>query len=361
VFALVVALGLVAGVRPAPAEAQDLLILLAGQTRRGELTGCDATACRLDTSTVPRSEIVFIGLDDPPLPIPAVRNFLQDELHLPDGSIRPGPLVSIDARQVVTPARTYARREVRWIYLARAPASGGVARPAASSGGSQDDGTCGFWVGTLHQRVQVRHTTTLNQLRKNIRTVYAARFRETTRWGPGSTTVGTRGIQATSVLLRLDDGFVRENVRGTLSGPGGNRVLGSGAGGFGDQVGGGRLVTEVPSGPTYYDVRLRAVDFKYPVTVRPFSGQTHQSDEGVLGIGVGTGADPEQPRTMAAGSQLMKGEYVVTAPEGAHIVGRTVAWNLTRLTARCDAPPEVPPLPAESEPSDGDASDADKP
>jgi hypothetical protein len=117
------------------------------------------------------------------------------------------------------------------------------------------------------------------------------------------------------VSLRLDNGFVRETIRGTLSGPGGNRLFGSGAGEFGDQFGGGRLVTEAPSGPTYYHVGLRAADFKYPVTVRPFSGETYRSDHGVLNVDVGQGADPEQPRTMAAGSRVMKGEYTVTAPE----------------------------------------------
>ena len=145
---------------------------------------------------------------------------------------------------MVTPARTFERREVRWIYLAPAPATGGVAHEPSRA----DDGTCGFWVGALRQRVQIRHTTTNNQLRNTVRTVYAARFKETTRpSAPGTTTIGTREIQAITVLLELDEGFVRENTRGTLSGPGGNRVFGSGAGGFGDQVGGGSLVTEVPS------------------------------------------------------------------------------------------------------------------
>ena len=56
----------------------------------------------------------------------------------------------------------------------------------------------------------------------------------------------------------------------------------------------------------------------------------------------------------------MKGQYTVTAPEGAHIVGRTVAWGLTRLATRCDAPPPVPTLP-ESDPPDGDLPAGDEP
>jgi hypothetical protein len=117
-LAVSLVLALAAGVAPAPAEARDLLILRS-ELRRGELLSCDAAACRLDGSTIPRRDIVGLGLGDPPLPPPAVRNPGQDELHLRDGSVRPGPLVSLDARRVVTPARAYERREVRWIYLAR--------------------------------------------------------------------------------------------------------------------------------------------------------------------------------------------------------------------------------------------------
>jgi hypothetical protein len=347
------------GIVPASAEARDLLILLRGEMRRGELSSCDATTCRLDEATVPRSDIVMIGLGDPPLPIPAIQNFLQDELHLGDGSIRSGPFVGLDARRVVTLERTFQRREVRWIYLTRAPGPGGVARqPPAGGGDSRDDGTCGFWVGTLRQRAEIRRTSTEAQLRSVIRTVYAVRFRETSRdSAPGTTTVGTRQVQAITVPLKLDEGTVREHVRGTLSGPGGNRVAGSGTGGFGDQFGGGHLVTEAPSGPTYYDVGVVAGDFKYPVTVRCNRGETEQTNHGVMNVGVGTGSDPEQPRTMAAGSRAMKGEYTFTAPESDHIVGRTVAWDLARVTAPCDAPPAAPPLPAEDDSPDSDSQE----
>ena len=76
-----------------------------------------------------------------------------------------------------------------------------------------------------------------------------------------------------------------------------------------------------------------------------------------MNIEVGRQSDPEQPRTMAAGSRAMRGRVHGHGPEeGAHIVGRTVAWDLTRLTTRCVAPPPVPPLP-EGEPSDGASPD----
>ncbi len=93
-------------------------------------------------------------------------------------------------------------------------------------------------------------------------------------------------------------------------------------------------------------------DFKYPVTVRWNSGTTDRSEQGVMNVDVGSGTDPEQPRTMASGSRVMKGEYVVAAPESDHIVERTVAWDLSRVTTPCDAPPAIPSLPAADQPSD---------
>lgn len=145
---------------------------------------------------------------------------------------------------------------------------------------------------------------------------------------------------------------------GTRREPG--RGLGSGRG-FGDQFGGGQLITEAPSGPTYYDVGLFAGNFRYRVTVRWNSGSTTQSDEGVMNIEVGTCEDPEQPRTMPRNSRIMKGEYTVAMPQTDHIVGRTAAWELTRITARCSAPPSVPALPSETESPSGDAPDAAQP
>lgn len=80
-----------------------------------------------------------------------------------------------------------------------------------------------------------------------------------------------------------------------------------------------------------------------------------------MNIEVGTGEDPEQPRTMPRNSRIMKGEYTVTTPEADHTVGRTVVWELTRITARCSAPLPVPALPSETEPPSDDAPDTDRP
>ncbi len=177
-------------------------------------------ACRLDKTAISRSIIVLIGLDDPPLPAPPIRNPLRDALHLQDGSIHPGPFVSLDAQRVTTPARVFARREVRWIYLAPAPVTGSSGGEASSRGDDPGSGSCGFWAGTLRQRVEISRTATESRLRRTLWTDYAARFKETASSGPGTTTIGARQIQATRVLLKLEDGSVRERTRGTLSGPG---------------------------------------------------------------------------------------------------------------------------------------------
>lgn len=159
----------------------------------------------------------MIGLGHPPLPPPAVRNPLEDELHLRDGSVHPGPLVSLDARRVTTFARACERRDVRgiylWIYLRDVPAPGAVAGGTPGRAAEDDDGTCGFWVGTLRQRVEIRRTRAESQLRRTVRTVYAARRREVPgSRAPGTTTIGSRRIQAVTVRLALDGGAVREDV-----------------------------------------------------------------------------------------------------------------------------------------------------
>ena len=57
-------LALAAGATLAPAEARDLLVLNPwSEVRRGQLLSCDAEACRLDKTTVPRRDILMIDLD----------------------------------------------------------------------------------------------------------------------------------------------------------------------------------------------------------------------------------------------------------------------------------------------------------
>lgn len=97
---------------------RDTLILVDGSTRTGSLERCTAELCVFDGQNVPEATIVYIGLraDMPP---PPPRDPGRDEVHRTDKSIHPGPLVSIDAANVVA-ASTHPREQVAWIYLTRA-------------------------------------------------------------------------------------------------------------------------------------------------------------------------------------------------------------------------------------------------
>jgi hypothetical protein len=338
-------LALAAGVAPAPVEARDLLVLRT-ELRRGELLSCDATACRLGNATIPRHDIVLIGLDDPPLPAPSIRNPVQDELHLRDGSVRPGPLVSLDARRVVTPVRAYERREVRWIYLAPSPAGsagdGGAAGGGGGVGGGAggEDGTCGFWLGTVGRRGVDRHSDSdslgaVTRLTRTVRTVYTVRLREGPRSG--------------DLELRLDDATVRERLREVVSDPaGGNRTEGSGTSHIDGRTSDGLLVLGKPSRPSSYQFNVGTAEYRYPSTTHWSSGPPTRHQELFTGIWVGKDPDPEQPRILDASGRMMKGEYTVTHEYGERTsLTESVSWELTRVSTTCDAPP---PLPAESEP-----------
>lgn len=342
---------LATGVVPAPAEARDLLILRT-ELRQGELSSCDATACRLDGSTIPRRDIVWIGLGDPSLPSPAVGNPLADELHLRDASVRPGPLVSLDARRVVTRARAYERREVRWIYLASPPAgSAGGGGAGTAGGGGGEDGTCVFWIGTVGRHGVSRTVLSSNTQTTTVRTIYTVRLRE--RWHSSQTTrIRALDVRGLSVNLQIDDATVRERLRATLSGPGGNRVAGSGTGHVGAGAGGGLLFRVEPPGPTYYQFSVGTSKYRYPSTTSWFSGERVRNEEGPQPVSVGRDSDPEEFRVDPSG-RLMKGEYTRThGSGGGTTLEESVSWELKRTTAPCNAPPGLPPLPAESEAPD---------
>ncbi len=338
--------GLSAGVRSTSAEARDLLIL-GSEVRRGQLLSCDAAECRLDKTEVPRRDIVMIGLDDPPLPPPAVRGPGEDELHLRDGSVRPGPLVSLDARRVVTPARAYDRREVRWIYLAPPPAGfgGGGSGAGDSGGGGSGDGTCGFWLGTVGRRGVSRHADGGSGVgifgTRTVRTVYSVRLRES----PHSGDLG----------LHLDDATVRERLREVVSDSsgGGNRTEGSGTSHIDGETSDGLLVAGGPSRPTSYRFNVGTAEYRYPSTTHWASGPPTHQQELFSGIWVGADPDPEQPCILDASGRMMKGEYAVTHDYGDRdSLRESVSWELTRVSAPCAAPPALPPLPAENEPAD---------
>jgi hypothetical protein len=78
----------------------DTLILIDGGDRTGSLEHCTGGVCVLSGTAIPRSTILYIGLGaamPPPPPIDATR----DELRPIDESIHPGPLLSVNATEVV--------------------------------------------------------------------------------------------------------------------------------------------------------------------------------------------------------------------------------------------------------------------
>jgi dimethylglycine dehydrogenase len=317
---------LAAGIAPAPAEARDLLVLRS-ELRRGELLGCDATACRLDKDTIPRQRIVMIGLGDPPLPMPQIRNPSHDELHLRDGSVRAGPLESLDARRVITPERTYERREVRWIYLAPRPAgvSGGGSGGGGSGRGGSGDGTSGFWMGTVGRRGVFRHSDPSSRgtlVTRTVRTVYTVRLRESPRSG--------------DLGLDLDEATVRERLREVVSDSagGGNRTEGAGTSRIDGGISDGLLVLGAPSRPSSYRFNIGTADDRYPSTTHWSSAASTHQQELFTGIWVGADPDPEQPRVLDASGRMMKGEYAVAHDYGGgDRLTESVSWELTRASA----------------------------
>jgi hypothetical protein len=107
------------------AYADDVLLLRDGSQKRGALSACDQTTCRLDADIVPRPRIAWIGLDrEAPTP-PAPRDPTRDELHLINRSVQSVTLNGVDAGFVHTTlggqgfsaASSLPRASVAWIYL----------------------------------------------------------------------------------------------------------------------------------------------------------------------------------------------------------------------------------------------------
>lgn len=135
---------------PASVAAEDSLILSDGTIENGTLAGCTADICTLDGATVPRASIYYIGLFAE-LPPPTPQNPLRDEVHRRDGSVHPGPLLSIDAADVVTENATHPREEVAWIWLTpRLQGQGQAAPPTSTTDpGAAEQQPTYEWDGTI--------------------------------------------------------------------------------------------------------------------------------------------------------------------------------------------------------------------
>jgi hypothetical protein len=121
----------------------DLLIMRDATTQRGALVRCTDDVCQLDGRQIPRSAIVWIGLDGPQPPPPAVRNPARNELHLVDGSERSTSILTLDLKTVFTDDTPYPRQKVAWIYLAP---SGADTRP---KGVTDKQEPAYLWDGTI--------------------------------------------------------------------------------------------------------------------------------------------------------------------------------------------------------------------
>ena len=141
----VIALTMVARV----AHAKDILIMTDGM-RTGAVQGYADGICTFDGAAIPRASIYFIGLDAE-LPMPTPQDYMRDEVHLRDGSVHPGPLVSIDADNVATEGASYSRKDVAWIWLT--PMLGGQGQaappPTTEEDAEQEERPSYAWAGTI--------------------------------------------------------------------------------------------------------------------------------------------------------------------------------------------------------------------
>ena len=135
------------GLAPGGAPAEDMLIAADG-VKTGTVEGYAGGICRFEGAGIPRASIYFIGLNAK-LPPPQPQDYMRDEVHLRDGSVHPGPLVSIDADNVVTESASHARKEVAWIWLTPELGSPGQAAPSTTTSGEEGDGPTYEWEGTV--------------------------------------------------------------------------------------------------------------------------------------------------------------------------------------------------------------------
>lgn len=94
----------------------DVVLQHDHQVLRGALQSCTAEVCTLNSKTIARSSIDWIGLRRQPPP-PGAQSAVADEVHLTDGSVHSGKLVTVDAATVVMDSEAYPRDRVEWIHF----------------------------------------------------------------------------------------------------------------------------------------------------------------------------------------------------------------------------------------------------
>jgi hypothetical protein len=108
-----------ADVRANPAQV-DLWITRAGEMKQGALQGCSNISCTLDGVTVPRSDLLWIGIgvkaNSTPEQTPS--DFLMDAVQLTGSPFQNAPLLGVNATNVTTGRGEFSRHSVDWIYVA---------------------------------------------------------------------------------------------------------------------------------------------------------------------------------------------------------------------------------------------------
>jgi uncharacterized coiled-coil protein SlyX len=125
---------------PSTPTGQDVLVLRSGATVRGVLTWCGGDVCSLGTSHFPVDEIEWIGLAPTGDSPPASQNPGVGEVHLDDGAVRVGNLVSLGERFVLTDAGGHQRPDVAWIHVVPGEEEEEEEPPAPPDGGAPDGG-----------------------------------------------------------------------------------------------------------------------------------------------------------------------------------------------------------------------------
>lgn len=315
---------------------------------QGTLAGCAGGSCRIDSVSIARPWIIWIGLQTSVGSLPAPGDPLRDEVHRRDGSVHPGRLVGINADEVVTERGRHPRATVAWVYLTPEAKDtrqdGGV--PAALPAPDGEGGA--LWTGKIESTWVA--TIAEGTLRRNSR-YEPVRLRENTY--PLLVPQDGRLVPAGSVVLLVSESTVateQSSFTGVCSSGGGGSTTLSGiqtSGGSGIWKKSVDLDTtpgigwDVPSGPASYQLSLGPPQGQTYAIIGCNSTWQESYSPVVIGRYPLNGMNPlpmdPQMRFLDSDGSRMSGSY--TAPMSNGQV--TVSWDLCRAGSRScgTAPP----------------------
>jgi hypothetical protein len=176
----------VASIAPIGRAATEDTLILGDSVKTGTIDGYADDVCSFDGVGIPRASIYYIGLDAE-MPPPQPQNPLRDEVHLRDGSIHAGRLLSIDDEVVATENARHPRKAVAWIWLTPLGQTGGTGEASTAANPSAEETPATRpsyeWAGTI--RVENRYSGSIGHHRWQAE--YRVRFLEvpTTSEVPG--------------------------------------------------------------------------------------------------------------------------------------------------------------------------------